>query len=130
ACSGASIIKKKLADLARSSGTGSRLTPNLDPNRWVWRLTALMSSFLTTAQNPASSCGNGNSVGGCQLTGASRRSRPKLSSRSSNDFAQNASEEMSTSMVRSCDVAASFMTTILMEGPEPGETYSNQNPTE
>ena len=68
-----------------------------------------MSSFLTTAQNPTSSWGNGNSVGGCQLTGASRRSRAKLSSRSSNDFAQNASDEMSTSIVRSCGVDANFM---------------------
>ena len=65
-----------------------------------------MSSCLTTAQNPFSSWGNGNSVGGCQLTGASRRSRAKLSSRSSNDFAQNAFDEMSTSIVRSCGVIA------------------------
>src|SRR5215217_2462678 len=69
-----------------------------------------MLSLRTTAQKPCSSWGNGNSVGGCQLTGASRRRRANVSSRSSNVLpSQNATDEMSTSIVRSCGVDATFM---------------------
>ena len=94
---GLSIAMNDCVISRNSGGSASNSTPCPETNTSLLVLTVEISAWETTAQYPGSS-GSGAtafSIGRCHETGSSRRSRAKVSSRSSAVAFQNSAPEMS-----------------------------------